>query len=212
MKKIYLVRHGVTDGNTNNQYQLPTTPLSEKGIKQANFIAERLRNDGVTIDIIFASPMTRASETGRIIADKLEVKLVENEFFEEMKRPTYVRGKNKEDEDVKQIMQEVESNFGNEEWKHSDEENYFLLNARVNKAVNFILDTKEDNILIVSHGALLRMLLAVIIHGDKLTPEIFDGIYYSFATTNTGISLIEYSERGWYVKTWNDHDHLSEIK
>jgi len=210
MKKIYFVRHGVTEGNDSNQFQLHTIPLSEKGVRQANLIAERLIDDKIMIDVVIASSMTRASQTAGIIAKKRGLKVIESKLYEEIKRPSIVRGKSKADKEVKAIMVEIKANFANPNWKHSDEENYFLLRERAENALKFILDREEENILIVTHGSFLKMMLGVIVFNDKITPEIFKRMDYMFGTSNTGISLVEYNDLGWYVKTWNDYTHLGE--
>ncbi|MFA7252696.1 MAG: histidine phosphatase family protein [Candidatus Paceibacterota bacterium] len=210
MKKIYLVRHGITDGNLGNQYQLPSTPLAKQGIKDAKLLARRLKS--LPIDVIISSHINRASETAKIIANKMNTVIVEDEIFQEIKRPSIVRGKSKNDPETKEIMRAVEANFGNPDWKHSDEENFFLLSERAKKALETILKREEDNILIVTHGAFLRMILGVMIYGDKLTPDIFQGVNHTFATSNTGVSIVEYEKQGWYVKTWNDHAHLGDLE
>jgi alpha-ribazole phosphatase len=210
MKKIYFVRHGVTEGNENNKFQLHTIPLSEKGERQANLIAQRLVEEKIKVDVIIASTMARASQTANIIAKKGSLKVTENELYEELRRPSVVRGKSKADKDVKAIMAEVKANFANPDWRHSDEENYFLLKERAEKALKYILDREEENILIVTHGGILKMMLSVIVFNDKITPEIFKRMDYMFGTSNTGISLVEYNDLGWYVKTWNDYTHLGE--
>ena len=58
---IYSTRHGQTDYNFNERI-LGTTdiPLNEIGLRQAQELAERIRNDNLSIDIIIASPMKRA--------------------------------------------------------------------------------------------------------------------------------------------------------
>ena len=209
---VYFVRHGVTEGNDNNQFQLPTISLSEKGISQAGFIAQRLKDDDIPIDVVFTSPMTRASQTANIIANKIGHKVIKNELFEEIKRPSAVRGRSKEDQEVEQIMKDVKKYFTDPNWKHSDEENYFLARDRAKKALDFLLARKEENILVITHGEILKMMLSVIIHGEDLTPEIYEKIKFVFAIFNTGISKFEFNALGWYIRAWNDHSHLGEVK
>ena len=66
MKTTYFVRHGSTDGNETGAYQLHTIPLSEKGLAQVVFIAERFKN--IPVDVIISSDMTRAAQTADGIA------------------------------------------------------------------------------------------------------------------------------------------------
>ncbi|MBV0895238.1 histidine phosphatase family protein [Microbacterium sp. NC79] len=63
---IYLVRHGEQQGA---EHGLPDGPLSPRGVRQAEAIADRL--SGVPLDAVWHSPLERASETARIVAERL---------------------------------------------------------------------------------------------------------------------------------------------
>lgn len=207
---IYFVRHGTTEGNDSNQFQLPTIDLSEKGVTEAKFIAKRF--ESISIDRIFTSSMRRAYQTAQIIGEHIGHSIVENDLFEEIKRPSDVRGKSKGDPEVKAIMKEVKKHFTDPSWRHSDEENYFLLKERAEKALQFLLSRTEKRVLVVTHGEILKMMLSVVIFGDSLTPESFEHIRSVFGTFNTGITKIEHNELGWYILAWNDHAHLGEVR
>ena len=70
MTVISLVRHGQTDWNLDRRIQGTTDiPLNDTGRSDARSAAETLR--GGEYDAIYASPLVRAQETGRIIADTL---------------------------------------------------------------------------------------------------------------------------------------------
>ncbi|MEX0917440.1 MAG: histidine phosphatase family protein [Candidatus Paceibacterota bacterium] len=213
---IYFVRHGSTDGNESDQFQLPTIALSEKGNKQAEFMAERFK--AIPIDVIFASPMMRASQTAKAIAQCVGHEVVEDPIFEEIKRPSAVRGQSKSEPEVKAIMKIVKETFTDPNNRHSDEEDYFQIKNRGQKIMELLSKRKEQNILVVTHGEILKMVLALVIFGDKLTPDIFEEVKRTFVPHNTGITLIQYDhsfglhESGWYVLGWNDHAHLGEIK
>ena len=211
---IYFVRHGVTDGNESNQYQLPTIELSEKGLQQAEFMAKRF--DHIPVEVIFSSPMTRAAQTAKAIGKRTNVPVQENELFEEIKRPSIVRGRSKEDLEVKKIMREVKRTFTLANERHSDEEDYFQLKERAQHILEFLSKRNEQNILVVTHGEILKMILSVVIFGDNLTPEGYDRVRRTFVPFNTGISIIQYdlsfglNDSGFYVLVWNDHAHLGE--
>jgi broad specificity phosphatase PhoE len=212
---IYFVRHGITAGNEANQFQLPTIPLSERGVEQAAFLAQRF--ESIETDLIIASPMERARQTAQIIADKIQVPLIESSLFEEIKRPSEVRGRDKKDPEVKEIMRQVKLNFTNTDWRYSDEENFFLAKDRAGQALTEVSARPEANILVVTHGEILRMMLSVLTFGEKLTPEIYEAMKDTFVPFNTGITKINYdsslgyNDSGWYVHTWNDHAHLGTV-
>ena len=176
------------------------------------------RFDSIPVDVIFSSPMTRAAQTAKSIAERTGHTVIENELFEEIKRPSDVRGKSKEDPEVRAIMKEVKNHFTDPAWRHSDEENYFLLKERAEKALAFLAARTEENILVVTHGEILKMLLSVVAFGSNVTPGIYDRFKRTFVPFNTGISKIQYdlsfglNPDGWYVLAWNDHAHLGEVE
>jgi serine/threonine-protein phosphatase PGAM5 len=63
---IYLVRHGE---HQDAEHGLSDGPLSARGRRQASLIADRL--SGVPLDAVWHSPLERAAQTARIIADRL---------------------------------------------------------------------------------------------------------------------------------------------
>jgi probable phosphoglycerate mutase len=63
---LYLVRHGE---QLDAQHGLPDGPLSPRGVRQARAIADRL--GGVAFTEAWHSPLQRAEETARIIAERL---------------------------------------------------------------------------------------------------------------------------------------------
>lgn len=60
---IYLIRHGETASNRERIVQFPDTPLSDRGIAQAERLAERLSDSGIVK--ILCSDMTRAHMTAQ---------------------------------------------------------------------------------------------------------------------------------------------------
>lgn len=60
-RRIYLVRHGETASNAARVFQMPETPLSERGIAQAERVAERLAGCGISL--VLASDFARAATT-----------------------------------------------------------------------------------------------------------------------------------------------------
>jgi len=68
---IYLIRHGETPGNRDRIVQLPATPLSERGLDQAERLAERL--SGHPVRRILASDLARAEMTAQALSRKLDL-------------------------------------------------------------------------------------------------------------------------------------------
>jgi broad specificity phosphatase PhoE len=208
--KLYFVRHGVTGENTSEIYQTRDTPLSAEGMMQADLIAQRFKD--VRIDRIVASTMLRAQQTALVIAERCQRELVLTQLLDEQRRPGEVRGRSKEDPGVKAIMQLIQQRSNDSQWHFSDEENVEDLQERAKLALEFIFAQRAESLVIVTHGELLRMILSVIVLGEAYTHALFGKVRQVFATSNTGISLIEYDDRGWYIRAWNDEAHLGELR
>jgi broad specificity phosphatase PhoE len=65
-RRIYLVRHGETASNAARVFQLPETPLSPRGVDQAERLAARLAGDGIAL--VLASGFSRAAMTAEPLA------------------------------------------------------------------------------------------------------------------------------------------------
>lgn len=68
--KIYLMRHGQDEDNSNgllNGHR--DTPLTDVGIQQADTAANRIKDLGLKFDVIYASPLQRAFTTAEIVSE-----------------------------------------------------------------------------------------------------------------------------------------------
>ncbi|MBC7836182.1 histidine phosphatase family protein [Acetobacteraceae bacterium] len=88
MLKIYLARHGQNIDNVAgvlNGHR--DEPLTEKGIEQAHEVADKTKEARISFDIVYSSPLVRAFETAKIIAEttkspvpEIEPLLIERDF------------------------------------------------------------------------------------------------------------------------------------
>lgn len=75
--RIYVVRHGTTLLNRENRYRgRRDVPLDQGGWDDAWSAARRL--EGITFDAVYTSPLRRARDTARIIADVADIATVED--------------------------------------------------------------------------------------------------------------------------------------
>jgi broad specificity phosphatase PhoE len=84
-RRLYVVRHGETERSAQKEYSgRRELPLTERGREQAREVGERLRGAGV--DAIYSSPLSRAADTARAIADatgaplKIDERLTEVDY------------------------------------------------------------------------------------------------------------------------------------
>ena len=159
MNKIFVMRHGQDEDNLAGILNgRRDSSLTELGRQQAKIAAEKLKDNN--IDIIYASPLKRAYETARIVADVLGVDevildqhLIERDFGILTGKPLadikkYSK-KNLETEKITYFL-EVEG-----------AETFPELLERGKKVLAEIQERHRDkNILIVCHGDIGKMIRA----------------------------------------------------
>lgn len=205
---IYLVRHGESELNAQRIHQDSKAGLSDMGIKQANQIAERFNN--IPIDKIISSPFERARQTADIISKKNNLSVEFNNLLVEIKRPTEIELKHVDEPEVMKIKNMIFDNWDDPNFRHSDEETFFNFKNRVNQALKLIQQLKNEQILIVTHGEFIRMLICLMALGNELDVATFKKFRKYLITSNTGITVCTYDNEQWKLITWNDINHFPE--
>ena len=167
MKKLYLFRHGETDWNINKDIPFSEDVhdifLNEAGVEQAFKNAEKLKNKG--IEFLYTSPLKRAYQTAKILANEINVEL---EIVENLKEfSTY------DETCIGLTRSEIKNKIGVAEYKARDNEKDALMDwrplncetkrearNRIFNTVNEICkNTPYNTIAISTHGNILRELL-----------------------------------------------------
>ena len=180
---LYLVRHGETDWNSQRRIQGTTDiPLNDVGRAQAARTGRLLARR--QWDAVVTSPLSRAFETGSIIAAELglpvpttDSRLVERNYgeaegldFEEMQR------------------------LFPEDTKVPGRERRSVVAARALEALMDIAHAHpEESVVVVSHGGLIRSVLR------KVDPDgdhgmITNGSVHSFRYEDGALSLIAFDD------------------
>ncbi len=148
MGKIYFVRHGESEANVRRTFagQRNNSPLTELGRQQAEQAALDLLNHNFEIDRIITSPLARSRETAEIIAKqaKLSVRVEIDERIAE-----YDMGELTGTAYHKITSEELAASVG--------AENPHVFQDRVHNLLNELAQ-KEDNVLIVSHAGVGRII------------------------------------------------------
>lgn len=220
--RVYFVRHGESELNVKDLHQHPEDPLSRTGIKQAKALAERFTK--IPIDKILSSDYIRAKRTAEYIAEATRKPIELTKLLRERKRPSELIGKPFKSSETRKTYRLLYNHSHDPNWHYSDEENFYDAVKRAEHFVEFVENQKEKNIVVVSHGAMIKFIVAVMmVERDKflLTPELFNRLYYFYRASNTGITICEkrtldfvsdkvetHIRRRWHLVTWNDHAHL----
>lgn len=210
MKKVYFVRHGESEGNVGEISNTASTPLTEKGRKQASFVAERCAK--LPIEVVISSTMVRSKETADIITGHIHKPIEYSDLFGEIKLPSEVHGKPRSDQSVASVRMKVMEMFHHPGFRHSDEESFDDLKSRARMAMEHLVSRPENHILVVTHSIFMRILLAYLVMGESLTALECRQFMRTMITENTCISIFGYNPsfdwKPWTLHAWNDHAHL----
>lgn len=205
--KVYFVRHGESILNQQEIHQNGKVRLSNEGLKQAKKVAKRFQH--VPVDVIISSSFIRAHQTAHEIGKKLNQDVITSELFVEFKRPTGIEGRSLYDPEVMAIKKKIVDNWHDPQWRYEDEETFYDIRDRAQEAIANIVARKDENILVVLHGQILRMMIAIMLFGKDVTIPQFQSMQRFLHLSNTGVTVCTYTENQWSLLTFNDHSHLS---
>ncbi len=209
MKTIYFIRHGESEGNVGLARQGAHGSLTERGREQAKFLANRCAK--LSIDIVISSTMSRAKETAEIIAHTIQKPLETSTLFLERRWPSEIVGQLRADPKVVTIDAILKDKF-EDDVRYSDEENFSDLKKRAMETLDFLKNRPEENILVLTHGFYLKIVIAHAVFGDSLNAHECESFIHAFRMENTGITVLHLDDivenPQWLLWTWNDHAHL----
>ena len=214
MKTVYLVRHGETAANTAGVWQGADEALNNTGLKQAEIMASRVQK--LPVEVVYTSPMLRARQTAEVLVENTEHDLVQVGLFAERRLPSSAVGVKYEETEANPayaFLQEWHANWGDLDFRYEDEETVGELVERARTALRYLADSPENNILVITHGTILRSIINTVLHPESETDpySIFTAGRY-METSNTGLSVITQhsSTEPWMLVTYNDQAHFAE--
>jgi len=176
--RLYLMRHAVSEGNEKGLFQGKLDfPLSERGIKQSHEAALFLK-DRFEFERVISSPQKRALQTARIVAEVLNLPL---EVDDRIKEISYGVMEGLPHGEVKKW--EIYPKWLENPVENPIEgvENFEKLEERL---LSFLDNLEGENILIVTHGGIVRALTCLVI-------GIGFEHMWRFSVGNCSLSLLE---------------------
>lgn len=166
---IYFVRHGETDWNAVQRYQGQTDiPLNDKGRGQAARNGATLKHHlgarAATLDYV-ASPLSRASETMRIMRRALELEIDAFRRDDRLREQSYGHWEGQLWSELPRIDPEgfAARQIDKWGWRPRDGESYAMLSDRI---AGWLSEVREDCV-VASHGAVSRALRGLVLPLDK---------------------------------------------
>ena len=201
--KLLLIRHGQSQGNAERRIQgHADMPLTGRGRDQARALAQRLHHEEWPLSALYASDLSRAAETAKILAAPFGLPVISDERLRE-----YDFG-----ELNGAIWQEVE-HLHPDIWRSFDrdqqrppipgEEGHQAFRTRLAGAMADITARHQDDevVILVTHGGSLGTLLAHLLGMATRRPQ-------PFRFHNASLSIVEFGPRRPLLALQNDTCHL----
>lgn len=194
---LYMVRHGQTDWNVEKRLQGHVDiPLNDQGLLEATAVAEELQDQ--TFDAIYSSPLKRAFDTAQIINEKHQQEI---QISSELKEATYGSMEGALVADYHRACKERLVGYqqmSNQERVHfklvPDAESYFEVYHRVKPVLQQIVEKHAGGqVLVVTHGGLMRSLFAMLTEIDVLKIQIQNGGYLRMQGDGNHFSILDYT-------------------
>jgi probable phosphoglycerate mutase len=210
IRRLLLVRHGVTTWNREGRFQgRLDPPLDPLGELEAAYLAERLAAEALPPPRIVSSPLQRAASTARILAERLaslggsasvelDAGLVEIGAGE-------WEGSTHAELQARDGQRYAAWRDSGGELEPPGGETLEASRARVGGALDALLESaagSEDSLLLVSHGGILRLAAGHLL--GLPTASVWD-----WEVHNASLSTLGRDATGdWRVVAWNDVSHL----
>ena len=199
--RFYLIRHGETDWNKGGRYQGWTNiELNDAGKEQARLLGKRFKY--IPVDAVYVSPLTRARQTAAPLAEAAELTPVVDEHFKEI---NFGEWEGHTSAELSEKYGKAYTDFFDDPFSHPmpGEGSFQHVMKRAVAGFNELEERhRGQNVAIVSHGGLLRVMLVGLLN---MTNEFYRKTWM----TNTSITVLDVMEDGRkLLMTMNDKAHL----
>jgi probable phosphoglycerate mutase len=200
--KITIVRHGETEWNKTMQLQgHKDSPLTEKGMAQAELLAETIKLR--KFDILITSDLGRAIHTAQIINKNLKLNIIIDRNLRE-RAFGIMEGLTREEISVK--YKDVFDGYMQRHvtFEIPEGESLTEFNIRILEAFQQISRSyKNKTILMVAHGGVLDCVIRRVFNMEL-------GADRPFSIFNTSVNTITIDGERWVLEEWGNTEHLQQ--
>lgn len=201
-KPVYfftLLRHGESVGNVEDRFQGQVDfPLTERGIRQAQALAERWLREGRVFDRCISSPLQRARQTAEIICAALNVPLEFDDDWMELNNGLIggMRSEEARQAFPPPAVHTPYMRYG--QVGESPLEVYLRAGRNLQK----LLDAPPQRTLIVAHAGILNMFLFTVF-GLPLQAN-YQGVRFKFGNTGFLDMTYEPERHAWRIHKFDN--------
>ncbi len=213
---LRLIRHAESTANVEDRWQGRVDfPLSVNGRLQADLLRSRLEREEYVPSRIYTSPLSRASETARVISSNWDRSLESWDDLTEIDVGIFSGLRVAE---VGERFPEVARNFAltRDFDLVSGAETYRDRNARAQRVVNRLMGEHDnaDRVLVITHGGIMIDILAQLLGTDRLWfLKIRNTAMFEFSVDVDSWHLAGRTRNNtnfWRIDGFNDASHLGE--
>ena len=198
---VYLIRHGQTQYNVDGRVQgWLDVPLNEQGHEQARRLALRLGTE--PIDVVFTSPLSRAADTARAVAQRSNLRIVFDDRLREYNMGDWT---GKTGDEI--AASSAELGLDDPLIPIPGGESAMDMRNRVSAFVKELAQRHSktlSRVVVVSHGGTLGAVI-----GSMLALPVLRRHPFTFG--NGSITEVVWHSSGWRMQTLNDRHHLQNI-
>lgn len=195
--KIFLIRHGQTEGNARKQYcGLLDMELNAQGCLQVEKLGRRLEKE--TIHRIYASDRKRAVQSARIIFKGRRINKVS-----ELKEINFGIFEGKSHQEIRESNADIYEKWLSDPYNTLVPEGESLMDfqARVTRALEkIVLANSNKTAAVVCHGGTISIILSMI-NGENNFWKLIPG--------SASLNIIEYVNSKARITLFNDITHLN---
>lgn len=198
--KLYLTRHGETEWNSKQRLQgWQDSSLTKNGIEKAHLFKDTVKD--VDFDIIYTSDQKRAVETAKIIKGDRDISIKQ---LEELRELSFGNWEGRTLKDIKSKEADLFNIYLNSPllYKPSSGETISQLFRRVKLALEIIEKNNDKNVLVVSHGVTIKVIISILKNLDiedyKEIP-VYEG---------ASLSIFEKEKTSWLTLLEGDTSHF----
>ncbi len=201
-QRLLLVRHGVTDWNREGRFQGHLDPpLSDAGLHEAELVGIRIAADAGSPARIVSSSLHRASQTADAIGAATGMPVELDRRLIEIGQGEWEGRTHDEIAATDAERYEV--------WRTSDglPPGGETIEATVNRLRGVLGDlaTVDGDIVIVSHGGIIRVLA-------RLLLDLSPSRSWALDVDNASLSVVNRADGSWRLERWNDTRHLLGVE
>ena len=202
MTDIVLVRHGETEFNREGVFRgRSDVGLNETGREQAAAAADALAREPITA--VYSSPLSRAIDTARPIAERHGIEPIVDEAFHNIDLGEW--------QGAKKEMVRIERPEAWALWTTEPEqlripggETLAEVRARAFPRLEQLASKHDgERIAIISHRSVIRVLAGAVL-------GMTEGYFWRFYMDNAGFSLLRRNGSGYVIVQWNESCHLTD--